>query len=113
MLQMHGGVWDAIIIIAYAGDDDGAIIRIMPQIHDGIWNTGAPQNNHAAFLKVRVLVPSSGSCFTLMTECGRQSSQSCSTFKKVRALAPSSGLCFELMMGFGIQAPLITIMQHY
>jgi hypothetical protein len=67
---------------AYAGEDAGAIIRIMPQIHDGMWNTCAPHHSYAALLKVRVL-------------------------------APSSGLCFKFMTGCGIQALLITIMQHF
>jgi hypothetical protein len=57
MLQMHGGVWDAIIIIALMQVRIyGAIIMIMQQIHDGMLNTGAPKNNHAALLKVRCLI---------------------------------------------------------
>jgi hypothetical protein len=34
----------------------GTSIKIMLQIHDGIWNTGAPYHNHAALLKVRCWV---------------------------------------------------------
>jgi hypothetical protein len=40
----------------YTGEGIGAIIRIMLQIHDGIWNTGAPYHNHATLLKVRCWV---------------------------------------------------------
>jgi hypothetical protein len=42
----------------------------MLQIHDGIWNTGAPHHNHAALSKVRALAPSSGLCFKSMTGYG-------------------------------------------
>jgi hypothetical protein len=107
MRQMHGGVWDAIIIIAlmqlrmYC-----AIIRIMPQIHDGMLNTGAPQNNHAALLKVRVLAPSSGLCIKFMTELNTGAPHhSYAALLKVRVLAPSSGSCYKVMTGCGLGAP--------
>jgi hypothetical protein len=100
----------------FKGEGTGAIIRIMLQNHDRIWNTGALLHNHAAFLKVRALVPSSGLCFKFMTGCAWKTGalhHNHAALLKVRALVPSSGSCFKSMTGYGIQVLLITIMQHF
>jgi hypothetical protein len=99
---------------AYAGEDAGAIISIMLQNHDRMLNTGASNHNHAALLKVRVLAPSSGLCIKFMTELNTGAPHhGYAALLKVRVLAPSSGSCFKVMTGYGIQAPFITIMQHF
>jgi hypothetical protein len=87
----------------------------MSKIHDGMWNTGAPHHNHAALIKVRALMPSSGLCFKFMMGCGIQTPliTIMHHFLKVRALVPSSGSCRKFMTGCGIQAPLITIMKRF
>jgi hypothetical protein len=70
----------------------------MQQIHDGMWNTGAPLHNLAALLKVRALAPC---IIRIMPQIHDRMwntdapHHNHAALLKVKVLAPSSGLCFK------------------